>query len=96
MTLLTLLGGGKTPAIPYTPADTQVDVLVAPDNFLVIVPEEETEYADYFNIQTLVDENGNTLVDESGNILITTQASTGNVFVVDVPPDDFSVIVEIE
>ncbi len=71
---------------------TTINVQVAADDFDVIV-EEDTQYQDYGLFTPLVDENGNTLVDENGNTLVV-PVVPGEIFVVQVPPDDFDVIVE--
>jgi hypothetical protein len=70
-----------------------ITVIVEPDDFSVIV-EEDAEYANYYQTDVLVDENGEILVDENGEILVVSRTEVGAVFVVQVPTDDFSVIVE--
>ncbi len=76
---------------------SNIDVLVEPDDFSVIVDDEAGTFiqADYFSTDNLVDENGNLLVDENGNQLVAISQHSGeNVYVVIVLPDDFDVIVE--
>lgn len=78
----------------YTQAETQITVIVQPDDLSLIVEEDGLEYTDYYTSETLVDELGEILVDENGEVLIATTVQTGNVYVVSVPPDDLSVVVE--
>jgi hypothetical protein len=60
------------------------------------VPEEQTEYTDWYSEVNLVDEDGDQLVDESGNLLTAPQVSTENVYVLHVPPDDLTLIIPEE
>lgn len=73
---------------------TTINVYVLPDDFTVVVEDENIESTDHYALVELVDENGETLVDEDGETLGVVEATTGNVMVVNVLPDDLMVVVE--
>lgn len=75
---------------------TTIELFIPPDDLSLIVPEEQTEYTDWYTHVTLVDEDGDTLVDESGNTLIAPSVSTENVYVLHVAPDDLSITIPEE
>lgn len=113
MTLLLLLGGssGGAAAPSYGEADTNLYVLVSPDDFAVVVDEEtygltvhpdlflctvdnETTGETFFETYYLTDQAGNRLTDQAGNYLTAIVETTGSVYTVLVPPDDFGIVVE--
>jgi hypothetical protein len=75
---------------------TTYNLIIPPDDLSLTIPAEATEYTTWYNTINLVDQNGNQLVDQNGNELVITVASTENVYVVHIPPDDLSLVIPEE
>jgi hypothetical protein len=71
-------------------------VTVPPDDLSLTVPEEQTEYADRYGEDSLVDEDGAPLVDEDGTPLFAPSVTTENVYVLRAGADDLSLVVPAE
>jgi hypothetical protein len=77
-------------------ATAPIEIFIPPDDLSLTIPEEQTEFTDWYADVFLVDENGDQLVDENGNLLVAPAVSTENVYVLHIPPDDLSVTIPEE